>query len=162
MCDTHDTTVQFAQRPSDKVSLEVGSTFSPKFDDNGMIPCIAQHAETGEVLMFAFMNDIALAKTIETGKVHYWSRSRDKLWLKGESSGMSQHVVQLLTDCDQDVILARVTIGVSKDGSAQASCHVGYANCFYRAIETPSEDPANAKLDIVQDKVYDPDKVYGK
>ncbi|MEO0965287.1 MAG: phosphoribosyl-AMP cyclohydrolase [Planctomycetota bacterium] len=153
----------FPPRPADKHDLEApGAAFAPKFDEHGLIPCITTDAATGEVLMFAFMNDLALAKTIETGMVHYWSRSRGKLWLKGESSGMTQKVVELLTDCDQDVVQARVEIGTSHDGSAAASCHVGYRNCFYRAIPTGRAPTADGpRLTAVQDLVYDPEKVYG-
>ncbi len=158
------TTPYFAPRPDDKKQLEEGNAFSPKFDEHGLIPCITTHADTGEVLMFAYMNELSLAKTIETGLVHYWSRSRGKLWLKGESSGMSQHVVQLLTDCDQDALVARVKIGKSTaGGGVQASCHVGYPNCFYRAVPTGiGEARGPVKLMTIAEKVYDPDQVYGK
>ncbi|MEM1099061.1 MAG: phosphoribosyl-AMP cyclohydrolase [Planctomycetota bacterium] len=163
MCTTPETATPFAPRPADKADLEHGSEFAPKFDEHGLIPCIAQHAETGEILMFAFMNDLSLAKTIETSQVHYWSRSRGKLWFKGESSGMTQNVVQLLTDCDQDAIVARVTIGKSTSGGGvEASCHVGYRNCFYRAIETGKPTSGPAQMAVVGDKVYDPAEVYGK
>ncbi len=160
---TPDTLFAPREQLADKAALETGPDFSPKFDEHGLIPCITQHADTGEVLMFAFMNDHALAKTIETGKVHYWSRSRNKLWLKGESSGMTQTVVQLLTDCDQDALVARVQLGKSTSGGGvQASCHVGYRNCFYRAIPTgqlPDDGPVQMKT--VGEKVFDPDEVYG-
>ena len=155
------TNTLFAER-GDKAALETGPGFAPKFDEHGLIPCIAQHAETGEVLMFAFMNNLSLAKTIETGQVHYWSRSRGKLWKKGESSGMTQNVVQLLTDCDQDALVARVTLGESTVGGVEASCHVGYRNCFYRAIPTgsvPGDGPV--QMSVVGEMVYDPDEVYG-
>ena len=153
----------FTDRPEDKQALEEGMGFSPKFDEHGLIPCITTHAETGEVLMFAFMNELSLAKTIETGMVHYWSRSRGKLWLKGESSGMTQKVVELLTDCDQDALVARVTIGKATKGGVQASCHVGYPNCFYRAIPTGvGETNEPVQMSVVSGKVYDPDEVYGK
>lgn len=156
------TTTYFTARPDDKKQLEEGDRFAPKFDDNGLIPCITTHAETGEVLMFAYMNELSLAKTIETGMVHYWSRSRGKLWLKGESSGMTQKVVELLTDCDQDALVARVTVGAAKQGGAQASCHVGYPNCFYRAVPTGIGDTDTpVKLKTVAEKVFDPDEVYG-
>lgn len=152
----------FATRGSHD-ALEAGVDFAPKFDEHGLIPCITTHAESGEVLMFAFMNDLALAKTIETGYVHYWSRSRGKLWFKGESSGMTQKVVQMLTDCDQDCIVIRAIVGAaSADPSTQASCHVGYRNCFYREIavgELPDQGPVQLK--VVQEKVFDPDVVYG-
>ena len=157
------TTAYFSPRPADKKQLEEGEGFAPKFDDHGLIPCITTHADTGEVLMFAYMNELSLAKTIETGMVHYWSRSRGKLWLKGESSGMTQQVVQLLTDCDQDALVARVTIGKSTAGGVQASCHVGYPNCFYRAVPTGvGETNQPVKLKTVAEKVFDPDEVYGK
>jgi len=156
------TATYFSPRPDDKPTLEEGDGFSPKFDDNGLIPCITTHAETGEVLMFAYMNDLSLAKTIETGMVHYWSRSRGKLWLKGESSGMTQQVVQLLTDCDQDALVARVTVGKATKGGVQASCHVGYPNCFYRAVPTGvGETNGPVKLSVVSEKVFDPYEVYG-
>lgn len=151
----------FAPR-GDKAALEAGLDFMPKFDEHGLIPCIAQHADTGEVLMFAFMNDLALTKTIETGQVHYWSRSRSKLWKKGESSGMTQNVVELLTDCDQDALVARVTLGDSTVGGVQASCHVGYRNCFYRAVATGALPAEGAvQMAVVGEKVFDPGKVYG-
>jgi phosphoribosyl-AMP cyclohydrolase len=151
----------FAPR-GDKKQLEHGSDFAPKFDEHGLIPCIAQDAQTGEVLMFAYMNDLSLRKTIETGMVHYWSRSRGKLWLKGESSGMTQQVVELLTDCDQDCLVARVRIGKSTVGGTEASCHVGYRNCFYRAVSVgtlPEGGPV--KMSTVQEPMYDPEQVYG-
>lgn len=158
------TSTYFTERPSDKKQLEEGEGFSPKFDENGLIPCITTHAETGEVLMFAYMNELSLAKTIETGMVHYWSRSRGKLWLKGESSGMTQQVVELLTDCDQDALVARVLVGKSTSGGGvQASCHVGYPNCFYRAVPTGvGEADGPVKMSVVSEKVFDPDEVYGK
>ena len=114
--------------------------------------------------MFAYMNELSLAKTIETGMVHYWSRSRGKLWLKGESSGMTQQVVQLLTDCDQDAIVAKVIIGQSTSGGGvQASCHVGYPNCFYRAIPTGiGETNQPVQMSVISQKVFDPDQVYGR
>lgn len=151
----------FAPRPSDKKLLEEGDAFAPKFDEHGLIPCIALDADSGEVLMFAYMNELSLAKTIETGFVHYWSRSRNKLWFKGEESGMTQKVVQLLTDCDQDTLVARVRIGQATHGGVEASCHVGYRNCFYRAVAT-GVPAGEAKMAVVQEKIYDPSKVYGK
>jgi phosphoribosyl-AMP cyclohydrolase len=153
-------TAPFPARPDAKEDLEHGLAFTPKFDEHGLIPCIAQHADTGEILMFAFMNDQSLAKTIETGQVHYWSRSRGKLWFKGESSGMTQNVVQLLTDCDQDALVARVRLGKSTSGGVEASCHVGYRNCFYRAIPTGGNAPG--PMQIVGNRVFDPQEVYGK
>ncbi len=150
----------FPPRPSDKKTLEEGLGFAPKFDENGLIPCITLHADSGAVLMFAYMNEISLAKTLETGFIYYWSRSRGKLWFKGEESGMTQKVVQLLTDCDQDCLVARVVVGASTVGGVTASCHTGRPNCFYREIST---GPGAAKdMKIVLEKTFDPDQVYGK
>ncbi|WP_300606746.1 phosphoribosyl-AMP cyclohydrolase [Methanohalophilus sp.] len=111
--------------------------------DNGLIPAIAQDNETGEVLMFAYMNREALEKTIETGIMHYWSRSRQKLWKKGESSGHLQTVKELLVDCDMDVLLAKI----EQEGGA---CHKGYRSCFYRNIEG----------EVVGEKMFNPEDVY--
>ena len=138
----------------DKAAIERGDLFTPKFDADGLIPAIATDAQTGDVLMFAFMNAQALQLTIETGKAHYYSRSRGKLWLKGESSGHVQLVKELRTDCDQDVIWMKV------DTQGAASCHVGYKSCFYRAVELPGD---SGKLTHVGgEKLFDPETVYGK
>ena len=137
-----------------KHDLELGPTFAPRFDEHGLIPCVAQHADTGRVLMFAYMNRQSLDLTIETGEVHYWSRSRGKLWKKGESSGMVQRVRELLVDCDQDVILAKVVVGDGKT-VPQAACHTGYESCFYRQIN------ADGSLRLVEEeKAFDPEAVY--
>lgn len=153
----------FTERSDDKKTLEEGAGFSPKFNADGLLPCVSTHAETGEVLMLGYMNDIALTKTIETGYLYFWSRSRGKLWFKGESSGMTQKVVQLTTNCDQSAVVAKVTIGQATQGGAQASCHVGYPNCFYRAIPTGvGETHGPVQMSVVLEKVYDPDEVYGK
>jgi len=108
-----------------------------------LIPAISQDWKTGEVLMLAYMNDEALAKTRETGKAHYWSRSRKKLWLKGESSGHIQHVREIRIDCDNDAIL----LLIEQEGGA---CHTGYRSCFYRTIDGI----------VVGEKVFDPEVVY--
>jgi phosphoribosyl-AMP cyclohydrolase len=117
-----------------------------KFDGNGLIPAIIQDHKTGQVLMMAWMNGEALAKTIATKTTHFFSRSRNKLWLKGERSGHLQHVKSIRVDCDADVLL----IGVEQEGAA---CHDGYYSCFYRELE-PSG------LRVVGEKIFDPDKVY--
>ena len=109
--------------------IENGVAFAPKFDAHGLIPCIAADAATGEVVMFAWMNAEALSRTIATGRAHYWSRSRQKLWRKGEESDNEQTVVELRTDCDQDVILLKVRTG--GDG---VNCHTGHRSCFYRLL----------------------------
>jgi phosphoribosyl-AMP cyclohydrolase len=108
-----------------------------------LIPAVAQDWRTGEVLMLAYMNEEALAKTKETGKAHYWSRSRQKLWLKGESSGHFQLVHEIRIDCDEDAIL----LLVEQEGGA---CHTGYKSCFYR----------NILGQVVGEKVFDPQEVY--
>lgn len=115
---------------SSTTDLERGSTLSPRFDANGLIAAIAVDAASGEVLMLAWMNDEALRLTLDTGEAHYWSRSRQGLWKKGETSGQVQTVVELRVDCDQDAVLMKVTAG--GDGGA---CHVGFKSCFYRAVE---------------------------
>ena len=107
---------------------ELGTAFLPKFDDKGLLSAIVQHAETGEVLMFAFMNAQALAKTQETGKAHFWSRSRSAQWIKGESSGNILLVQTILVDCDQDALVLKVL-------PAGPACHTGAASCFYRQLD---------------------------
>ena len=106
---------------------ETGAQFMPKFDANGLLAAIVQHAETGEVLMFAFMNDEALAKTQATRLATFWSRSRNALWQKGETSGNVLHVETILADCDQDALVLKVR----PEGPA---CHTGANSCFYRAL----------------------------
>ncbi len=115
---------------TDPHDLERGETIAPRFDDNGLIAAIATHADTGEVLMFAWMNAQALDLTLKTGKAHYWSRSRQELWLKGETSGQVQLVVETRIDCDQDCVWIKVR--PQGDGGA---CHVGFRSCFYRVVE---------------------------
>lgn len=115
----------------DKKQLEETLEFAPQFDDKGLIPCITTDDTSGEVLMFAFMNREALDKTMETGEMHYYSRSRQELWHKGATSGNIQSVTELRTDCDQDCIWACVQTGIA--------CHTGKKSCFYRAIESKSK-----------------------
>ncbi|MBC2697282.1 MAG: phosphoribosyl-AMP cyclohydrolase [ANME-2 cluster archaeon] len=115
-----------------------------KFDDKGLITAIAQDHETNEILMLAFMNLEALEKTVETGKAHYFSRSRGKLWLKGESSGHVQIVHDMYIDCDADAVLMKV------EQLGGGACHMGYRSCFYRTLEG----------DVVSEKVFDPEDVY--
>jgi phosphoribosyl-AMP cyclohydrolase len=110
--------------------IEELSDFRPRYDSTGLIPVVAQHHETGEVLMLAYMSAEALRLTIESGEAHYWSRSRQKLWRKGESSGEVQHVVEMRIDCDQDAILLRV-----RPGGTGVACHTGRRSCFYRAVD---------------------------
>lgn len=112
----------------DKSTLEQGSALTPRWNSDGLIPAIAQDVETGAVLMLAWMNAESLKLTLETRRATYWSRSRGKLWIKGEESGHIQLVQEVLIDCDQDCILLRVR----QSGPA---CHTGAPNCFYRVVE---------------------------
>ncbi|HWA62609.1 MAG TPA: phosphoribosyl-AMP cyclohydrolase [Caulobacteraceae bacterium] len=114
----------------DTETLERGDLLAPSFDANGLIAAICQHAETGEVLMVAWMNDEALKATLDTGYAHYYSRKRRELWKKGETSGQLQAVREIRVDCDQDAVLVKVIPG--GDGGA---CHVGFHSCFYRVVE---------------------------
>ena len=109
--------------------VEHGREFAPRFSAEGLITCVTVDARDGAVLMLAHMNAQALQKTLETGIVHYWSRSRGQLWRKGDTSGQIQRLKELRVDCDQDALLARVEVG--GDGGA---CHTGRRSCFYRAV----------------------------
>jgi len=120
-----------------------------KFDANGLIPAIVQDAGSNEVLMMAWMNRDSLEKTVSTGKTHFFSRSRNKLWLKGESSGHVQHVKSIRTDCDKDTLLILVE-------QVGAACHDGYYSCFYR------EHQLDGDWKVVGRKVFEPEKVYKK
>jgi phosphoribosyl-AMP cyclohydrolase len=140
--------------------IELGTALQPKFGPDGLIPCITQDAGTGEVLMFAFMNAESLAHTLETKKATYWSRSRNKLWVKGEESGNVQVVKDVLTDCDQDVILLKV----DQTGPGGAACHNGYKSCFYRKVAAGAEagDAVSPKLEFAARRLFDPATVYKK
>ncbi len=127
----------------DKKELEEGALFVPKFGSDGLIVCVTNHARTNETLMVAYMNEEALALTLETGVAHYWSRSRSALWRKGDTSGQVQAVVEMRVDCDQDAIVISVEPG--GDGKA---CHTGRASCFYRRVDV--RDGA-ARLSLISD-----------
>jgi len=114
----------------DKHALERGDQLAPRFNADGLVVAVAQHADTGEILMLAWMNDEALKLTVDTGIAHYFSRSRNELWKKGETSGQLQIVEELRVDCDQDAVLIKVR--PQGDGGA---CHVGFRSCFYRVME---------------------------
>lgn len=120
----------FAPR-GDKRAIEEGAAFAPKFDRDGLIVCITTEVRSGDILMVAYMNEEALRLTLETGLAHYWSRSRNALWRKGDTSGQVQTVRELLVDCDQDAIQLKVEAG--GDGKA---CHTGRRSCFYRRAVT--------------------------
>lgn len=138
--------------------IELGTTLQPKFGPDGLIPCITTDHTTNEVLMFAFMNAEALAHTIRTKKATYWSRSRNKLWIKGEESGNAQLVKALLVDCDQDVVLLKV------ENVGGAACHNGYKSCFYRQLADTAnaDDTSTLKLEFAARRVFDPVTVYKK
>jgi phosphoribosyl-AMP cyclohydrolase len=132
---------------------EEGLKFQPKFDASGLVTCVATDAATGEVLMVAHMNDEALRKTIASGQAWYFSRSRNALWRKGETSGHIQRVVEMRLDCDQDAVWIRVE-------QTGAACHTGRRSCFYRKVE---DGEGGARLSFVDAaRLFDPHAVYRK
>lgn len=132
---------------------EEGLAFQPKFDAAGLVTCVATDGATGDVLMVAHMNDEALRKTIATGEGWYFSRSRNALWRKGESSGQTQRVIEIRMDCDQDAVWIKVEqIG--------AACHTGRRSCFYRAVKNEGGDISLSFVDA--DRLFDPAQVYRK
>lgn len=138
---------------SDKATLEEGAAFTPRFDDKGLVTAVTTDARDGAVLMVAHMNTEALALSIETGIAHYWSRSRKGLWKKGETSGNVQHIVEMRTDCDQDVVLLRVNVS-----GHDATCHTGRRSCFYRRIAKAGGHIALEAIDGI--RLFDPDEAY--
>lgn len=152
---SQDTSI-FSERTSVE-QVEEGVDLAPKFDENGLIPVVTTDYETGEVLMHAYMNAEALAKTIELGEAVYWSRSRRTLWHKGATSGLVQKVREMRIDDDQDTVWLRV------DVQGGASCHVGYRSCFYRSVPV-GKDAAQKPVRLAftdTRKVFDPEEVYG-
>jgi len=130
--------------------VENGLKLMPKFDSNGLLPCVTVDSVTQRVLMLAYMNEEALRLTISTKKATYYTRSRKKIWVKGESSGHFQEVVEILLDCDQDCIVLKVK-------QSGAACHTGFPSCFYRRLKEGTED----ELEMLGDeKQFDPEKVY--
>ncbi|MEM9480284.1 MAG: phosphoribosyl-AMP cyclohydrolase [Verrucomicrobiota bacterium] len=143
-----------------KEVIENGLNFAPKFDDNGLIPCVTTDAASGEVLMVAYMNEEALLATLEKREAVYFSRSRAKLWHKGATSGHVQKIIEIRTDCDQDVLLLKV------EQIGPGCCHAGYQACFYRKLDLEKTEEAakgGHPLPLVQAeaRAYDPDSVYG-
>jgi phosphoribosyl-AMP cyclohydrolase len=133
--------------------IEEGLEFQPRFDASGLLTCVATDAGTGDVLMVAHMNAEALRKTVESGEAWYFSRSRNALWRKGETSGHVQRVVEMRLDCDQDAIWIRVE-------QSGAACHTGRRSCFYRKVD---KGEGGARLTFVDaDKLFDPNAVYRK
>ena len=136
--------------------VEEGKYLAPKFDEYGLIPVITTDSQTGDILMHGYMNDEALRKTIESREAHYWSRSRNKIWRKGQVSGFVQKVKEIRIDDDQDSVWLSVDIGKG------SSCHVGYRSCFYRSIPL-GKIKNDEKLEIEfkeKKKNFDPKKVY--
>jgi len=129
--------------------IETGSVFAPAFDAQGLIPAIATDAASGEAVMFAWMNREALVATLTTGIAHYWSRSRQTLWKKGETSGNIQRVVEMRTDCDQDAIWLRV----HTEGHG-ANCHLGQRSCFFRRVASAADGSVSLVTESVP--IYDP------
>ena len=149
--------MQFMFKKRDNIKeVEEGKYLSPKFDENSLIPVITTDTQTGDILMHGYMNEKALKKTIETREAHYWSRSRKKIWHKGQISGFVQKVKEIRIDDDQDSVWLSVDIGNG------ASCHVGYRSCFYRSIPL-GKIKNEEKLEMEykeKKKIFDPKKVY--
>ena len=136
--------------------VEEGKYLSPKFDENGLIPVITSDFKNGDILMHGYMNSQALKKTIETKEAYYWSRSRKKIWRKGQVSGFIQKVKEIRIDDDQDSIWLSVDIG------SGSSCHVGYRSCFYRSIPLGKiENGEKLEMEFKETKkIFDPEKIY--
>jgi phosphoribosyl-AMP cyclohydrolase len=147
-----DISSPFAARGSAS-EVEEGRAFAPKFDSDGLLTAVVTDVASGDVLMVAHMNAEALAKTIESGEAWYFSRSRKKLWKKGETSGHVQRVVELRTDCDQDALWLKV------EQAGEGACHTGRRSCFYRAV--PLGKAGSVRLEFRDaDKAFNPSKVY--
>ncbi len=145
----------FAPPSKDKVELETGSAFTPRFDEKGLVTAVVTDAHDGALLMVAHMNAEALALTLETGIAHYYSRSRNRLWKKGESSGNVQTVKEIRTDCDQDAVWLKVTVA-----GHEATCHTGRRSCFYRTVGI---EDGKATVSIDDDhRHFDPTDIYSQ
>jgi len=147
--------IMFKKRDNIK-EVEEGKYLAPKFDKNGLIPVITTDFQTGDILMHGYMNDEALKKTIESKETHYWSRSRNEIWHKGQVSGFVQKVQEIRIDDDQDSVWLSVDIGQG------ASCHVGYRSCFYRSIplgKIKNDEVLEMEFKEMK-KIFDPKKVY--
>jgi phosphoribosyl-AMP cyclohydrolase len=136
--------------------IEEGTAFAPKFDADGLLPVVVTLAKTGEVLMLAQMNAEALARTLESGEAQFWSRSRKRLWRKGEESGNTMRIVEMRTDCDQDALWLKVEMG-----GAKACCHTGRKSCFYRAVPFGDGTSGVALTFVDAERLFDPSQVYG-
>ena len=138
-----------------KSELESGDFFAPRFDEKGLITVVTTDFDDNTVLMVAYMNAEALRLTLETGIAHYWSRSRNSLWKKGETSGNMQQVLEMRTDCDQDVIVLKV-----RTGDTGANCHTGRKSCLYRIVRYDKDSGATLVMDESDQPRFDPDQVY--
>jgi phosphoribosyl-AMP cyclohydrolase len=146
----------FAERGS-PTEVEEGRAFAPKFDADGLLTCVTVDAGSGEVLMVAHMNAEALARTIESGEGWYFSRSRRKLWRKGESSGHVQRVTEMRVDCDQDAVVIKV------EQAGPGACHSGRRSCFYRAVPLGKAPDGSLVMEFRDaEKAFDPGMVYDK
>jgi len=137
------------------VDVEEGLRLMPFFDERDLIPCVTQHAASNEVLMLGWMNREALGLTIDSGFAHYYSRSRNGIWRKGERSGQTQIVHRILIDDDQDCLLIKVEL------TRGASCHVGYRSCFFRELNWTERQTDFSLRMLESSKVYDPQQAYG-
>ena len=145
---------EFAERGSAE-QVEEGAKLAPKFDADGLVTCVATDAASGELLMVAYMNAEAFARTIESGEAWYFSRSRRKLWRKGESSGHVQRVTEMRIDCDQDAVWIKV------EQAGAGACHTGRRSCFYRGVPLGKAPDKSLVLEFREEKAFDPQKVYG-
>jgi phosphoribosyl-AMP cyclohydrolase len=149
-------TYTFSERGATQ-AVEEGGALAPKFDADGLLTCVATDATTGELLMVAHMNAEALAKTIASGEAWYFSRSRRRLWRKGESSGHLQRVLEMRVDCDQDAVWIKV------EQAGPGACHTGRRSCFYRAVPLGKAPDASLALEFRDaEKAFDPQAVYGE
>jgi phosphoribosyl-AMP cyclohydrolase len=149
----HGVSPIFSPRGSEH-EIEEGQVFAPKFDANGLIACVVTDVQTGALLMVAHMNAQALERTVESGEAWFFSRSRQMLWKKGETSGHVMHVAEIRVDCDQDVLWLRVQL----DGAG--ACHTGRRSCFYRAVVSNGSDAPLSLALRDDERVFDPAKVY--
>ena len=145
---------EFTERGSAE-QVEEGAKLAPKFDADGLVTCVTTDAASGELLMVAHMNAEAFARTIESGEAWYFSRSRRKLWRKGETSGHVQRVTDMRIDCDQDAVWIKV------EQTGAGACHTGRRSCFYRGVPLGKAPDKSLVLEFREDKAFDPQKVYG-
>lgn len=147
--------IKFASADVSKDVLDSDSLFRPRFNEAGLITAIAVDAEDNTILMLAYMNAEALQLSLQTGIAHYWSRSRNALWKKGETSGNVQIIAEIRTDCDQDAIILRV-----RTQDTGANCHTGRKSCFYRSLEIGDDGQVVLAFDKEDQPLFDPSKVY--